>query len=150
MILAFVAVFILAFAFTLLSFIFLEPDTKEKNYRPAYLLFIALIAWMSTIGLLLAPDYTTVKSPAYNVTTANVPLFCSGATVLTACGTTTEVVQYSAYNVTTASNNPFPSYGFIEYTAFAGAMALICLIFWIQFMLRMSIKEIGDGMKELA
>lgn len=145
MIEAFLSVFAVAFVLTIYSFIILEEDMKSKSYRPAYLLFIAIIAWLSTIGLLITPSSTVISIAAYNVVTSNVPLMCNAAS----CGTTTEVAQYPAYNQTTRINTPVPTYAFYEYMAFAGGMATLCLIFFIMFLMKMSVTEITDAGKDL-
>lgn len=131
MIEAFFAVFAVAFTLTIFSFIILEQDTKEKSYRPAYLLFIAIIAWLSTIGLLITPTSNTISTQAYNVIVGN------------------QLVQYPMVNQTTITDNPLPTFAFYEYMAFAGGMALINIIFFITFLLKMSVVEITDAGKTL-
>lgn len=78
--------------------------------------YIFLIFFLLT-SLQINVDYggfqTTVQTySAYNVITnsmtANVPLFCSGAMILTSCGTTTEtsntIASYMPYTITTIQN----------------------------------------------
>lgn len=139
MIEAFFAVFAVAFALTIFSFIILEQDTREKSYRPAYLLFIAIIAWLSTIGLLITPSTTTLSIPAYTVLTTNA---VSGSSNIM-------VQNFPAVTQTTTNNSPLPTYAFYEYMAFAGGMALIDIIFFITFLLKMSVVEITDAGKTL-
>jgi len=131
MITAFVAVFAVAFTTMFLSFMTLEEDTEKKSYRPAYLLAISLFAWLSTMGLLIAPAMSTVAYPTHNVTVSGVN------------------TTYLAYNVITTTDTPLEGYALVEYGVFAGGISLIELIFLIQFMMKMAVKELGDGLKTL-
>ncbi len=65
--------------------------------------FIVVAFGLSIVAIpfITQPDILA-SYPAYNVITANVPLFCIGANVLTSCGTTNTLIQHPAYNVTSA------------------------------------------------
>lgn len=124
MIEAFIAIFIVASVTMFWAFLTLESDAQKKSYRPAYLLFISIVAWSTTVGLLVAPIATTTIT--YNGITANV--------LTTAVATTP---------------SPFPTYAFYEYMAFSGAMVLIEIVFLVQYTILASVKLIGDGMDAL-
>ena len=132
---AFAVIFIVAFTFMCFAFVVLEDDTQKKSYRPVFLLAISIAAWLSSMGLLISPSTSTVYYPPTNI-------------VEISNGITTNV-NYPSYNTTTTTGLPFPTYSFYEYMTFAIAMSLIELIFLVQFMIKMSVTEIGDSIGEL-
>lgn len=120
---AFWAVFAVAFTCSFFAFYTIDADAKEKNYRPAYLLGIAIIAWFTTICLFSAPLYiTTISYDANGIVT--------GSTVQ-------------------STNTPQSAWAFYGYMAFATALCAIEGLFFVQFMMMMAVKELGDGLKDL-
>jgi hypothetical protein len=129
--LAFIAVLIVALAATFYAFVILEDDIKKKSDRPIYLLLIGFIAWFISIGFLVNPISASIVSQPYNVI----------------IGTST--IQMPAITTVATSNTPFPTYTFLEYMAFALAMAILDVVFLILYMLRRSASEIGDTLEDM-
>jgi hypothetical protein len=120
----FIIVFVFAVCLTFFTLFTIAEDIKQKSDRIYYTLGMAFGLWVMTMPALLAPGLQqVVKYPQYqtisNTITNGVPLFCSGATTLTTCGTTTEtsntIITYAAYNVTTLQDHYVPPSLFYSY-----------------------------------
>lgn len=81
---------------------FILAITRENGSLPQIGLFLLAAAMMylaSQFATFQSGTITINQYAAYNVTTSNVPLYCT--TTASTCGTTTEITQYPARNVTT-------------------------------------------------
>jgi len=134
----FLAIFAVAFTFTFYGYHIIEEDTGKKSDRPVYILLTALVAWLVTIGALVAPATSTVYYPAYTVTT----------NTTTANVSSSSMAQYPAYSVTTDTEQPFPTWAFYIYLSFACGMALLEAVFFIMFLLNRTIETFDDALDE--
>lgn len=123
---AFAAIFVFAAILTFYAILSIEDDLHAKSWRPIFVLVFAAVAWLTTIALLNAPVSSTVFYPAYSIT----------------AGTSNVVIP--SYNVIQTTQTPLPVWGLNEYDIFAGAMATMCFIMLVMYMLGKGTQEIID------
>lgn len=123
---AFAAIFAFAAILTFYEILTIEEDLHAKSWRPIIVLVFAAVAWLTTIALLNVPTSSTVFYPAYTISAGS------------------QNVVIPAYNVTYSTQTPQPVWGLNEYDIFAGAMASMCFLLLVMYMLGKGTQEIID------
>jgi len=129
---AFAAVFVFAAVLTFYSVMTIEEDMNEKSWRPIFVLAFAAVAWLTSIALLGVPISTTVYYPSYTIS----------------AGGTSVVIP--AYTVTQTNQTPIPIWGLNEYLVFASAMAAMCFVMLVMYMLGKTAQEVSDTVHNIA
>ena len=144
----FLGVLAVALSFSILFFITYPQDYKQKpkQIRPLYLLVLATGFWFFTLPALLTPYTVTTTYSAYNVITANVPLYC---TLTSAdCPTTNTLTQYPAYAVSVADTAPIPPQDVLAFTVLWtfvwGVHAILLVLYLIEWLKDMGLETIDE------
>lgn len=132
--------------FAFIGFIFF----KEGDDKRTLIFASCWILGILTVFTMLIPTFTITTTAAYNITTTNVPLYCTGSSnTIVSCGTTNTITQFPSRN-TTKLTPSFSTPVITLYTIFGIFQSFLFFMFafW-SFRRRLEYKFLSQYEKEL-